>query len=139
MRILVCGGRGYGVPTLLPEINGQPLDTPEAAEARAEAERGRFLRSLQHICDTNDVDAIIEGCATGADSLAEAFARIYGIVLRHFPADWTTYGRDAGQRRNGQMLVEGRPDLVVAFPGGRGTANMIAQAEKAGIPVRRVE
>jgi predicted polyphosphate/ATP-dependent NAD kinase len=32
------------------------------------------------------------------------------------------------------MLVEGLPDLVVAFPGGSGTANMIAQAKRAHVP-----
>jgi ABC-type Fe3+-hydroxamate transport system substrate-binding protein len=31
-----------------------------------------------------------------------------------------------------------RPDLVVAFPGGRGTADMVAAATDAGIPVRIV-
>ena len=36
------------------------------------------------------------------------------------------------------MIVEGTPDLVIAFPGGRGTENMIKQAEAAGIPVRRI-
>jgi hypothetical protein len=34
------------------------------------------------------------------------------------------------------MLDEGRPDLVLAFPGGRGTADLIARAREAGIPVR---
>jgi len=33
------------------------------------------------------------------------------------------------------MLDEGKPDLVVAFDGGRGTANMVKQAKAAGIQV----
>jgi hypothetical protein len=33
------------------------------------------------------------------------------------------------------MIDEGKPDLVVAFEGGKGTANMIAQATDAGIRV----
>ena len=33
------------------------------------------------------------------------------------------------------MLAEGKPDLVVAFPGGAGTANMIEQARAAGVRV----
>ena len=37
--------------------------------------------------------------------------------------------------RNARMLAEGKPDLVVAFPGGRGTADMVAQARKAGVRV----
>ena len=33
------------------------------------------------------------------------------------------------------MLDERRPDLVVAFPGGRGTADMVGRARSAGIEV----
>jgi hypothetical protein len=33
------------------------------------------------------------------------------------------------------MLDEGKPQLVVAFPGGRGTADMIGRARAAGVPV----
>ena len=34
-----------------------------------------------------------------------------------------------------QMLEEGKPDLVVAFPGGRGTENMKKLAREAGVEV----
>jgi len=33
------------------------------------------------------------------------------------------------------MLDEGKADLVVAFPGGRGTANMLSQARAADVRV----
>jgi hypothetical protein len=33
------------------------------------------------------------------------------------------------------MIDQGRPDLVVAFPGGRGTADMVRRARAAGISV----
>jgi hypothetical protein len=36
------------------------------------------------------------------------------------------------------MLDEGKPDLVLAFPGGRGTRNMVGQAKRAGVPVEIV-
>jgi hypothetical protein len=52
-----------------------------------------------------------------------------------FPADWEKYGKAAGPIRNQQILVEGKPDLVVAFQGGRGTANMVSRAQQAGVPV----
>ena len=46
-------------------------------------------------------------------------------------------GGAAGAIRNGQMLTEGKPDLVVAFHGNisisKGTKNMVEQATKAGI------
>jgi len=55
-----------------------------------------------------------------------------------FPADWSRHGKSAGPIRNRQMLIEGRPDIVVAFPGGKGTANMIKQAVEAGVKVELV-
>jgi UDP-N-acetylmuramoylalanine-D-glutamate ligase len=33
------------------------------------------------------------------------------------------------------MLEREKPDLVVAFPGGRGTADMVAKARAAGVEV----
>jgi hypothetical protein len=37
------------------------------------------------------------------------------------------------------MLLEGKPDLVVAFPGGKGTADMVRRARKANVPVKEIE
>ncbi len=42
-----------------------------------------------------------------------------GIPVMTFPADREKHGRAAGPIRNKQMLEEGKPDLVAAFPGGR--------------------
>jgi hypothetical protein len=36
------------------------------------------------------------------------------------------------------MLGQGHPDLVVAFPGGRGTADMVRRANAAGVRVMEV-
>ncbi len=41
--------------------------------------------------------------------------------------------------RNQQMLKDHTPDLLVAFPGGSGTANMIERARLAGIEIRYLE
>ena len=51
------------------------------------------------------------------------------------PADWKQYGRGAGPIRNREMLQYSEPDIVVAFPGGAGTADMIRAARTAGYPV----
>jgi len=51
-------------------------------------------------------------------------------------ADWETHGRAAGPIRNEKMLTW-KPDLVVAFPGGVGTADLVRRAEAAGVPVQR--
>lgn len=52
-----------------------------------------------------------------------------------FRADWEQCGRQAGPLRNARMLAEGRPDAVIAFPGGKGTADMVRKARAAGLPV----
>ena len=40
--------------------------------------------------------------------------------------------------RNQKMLDEGKPDLVVAFAGGRGTADMVRIAKRSGVEVREI-
>jgi hypothetical protein len=85
-----------------------------------------------------DRDVIIYGGAYGADRLAREWAEEHCLGSECYPADWTKYGRAAGPIRNKQMLVEGKPDLVVAFPGGPGTADMVRQARAAGIRVIEV-
>jgi hypothetical protein len=85
-----------------------------------------------------NIDLVIDGAAAGADSLAHNWALDWGIDTLRFPAQWDRYGRSAGPIRNRQMLTAA-PDLVVAFhkniAASKGTADMVRQAEKAGIPV----
>lgn len=75
----------------------------------------------------------------GADGLADEWALVNGILLHRCPADWTQYGRVAGRIRNIWMLEEERPDLIMKFPGGRGTGHMTDIARDAGVPVVEVE
>ena len=51
------------------------------------------------------------------------------------PAEWALHGKKAGYLRNEKMLRMGKPDLVVAFPGGVGTAMMVDLAKKKGLRV----
>lgn len=112
MRILVCGGRDFN-----------------DAEA--------VMRALDKLHAERGITLVIEGGATGADAGARHWASATGVDVRTFWADWQTYGRRAGPLRNARMIDEGRPDGVVAFPGGRGTDDMIRQARTAGIKVWR--
>jgi predicted Rossmann-fold nucleotide-binding protein len=112
MRILVCGGRDY-----------QNISAVRHALQALHAKRGITL--------------IIEGGALGADRLAREWAAISAIPCVTFDADWKTHGKAAGPLRNDRMIAEGKPDGVVAFPGGRGTADMAGKAEAAGIKVWR--
>lgn len=59
------------------------------------------------------------------------------VPVRVFKADWDKHGKAAGPIRNQQMLDEGKPDLVLAFAGGKGTDDMCRRARAAGVEVRR--
>lgn len=118
-RLLVCGGRDYS-------------DSDTAF---------RFLDWLREAVEDlhRPISIVIHGAQTGADQLADDWARERGIPRDPFPAQWTLYGLSAGPRRNAQMLREGRPDMCVAFPGGDGTADMVARCERAGVVVLKFQ
>ena len=71
--------------------------------------------------------------------MAGSWAKAFGYEVQKFPANWKEYGKRAGYIRNAQMLNEGKPDLVVAFPGGKGTQMMIKLAKAAGVKVVEVK
>jgi hypothetical protein len=110
MKILVCGGRDY-------------------------ADFDRLCTVLDGLDELAKIELVIHGGARGADELAGRWAAKHQRQTRVFPADWNAHGKAAGPIRNRQMLKEGAPDLVVAFPGGRGTADMIRVAKSAGVRV----
>ncbi len=143
MRILVCGGRNFGRV-----VRTKPTIGEELPEVLARLEEYKFIQDelnklmikLSANYDPNDnwlpTDiVIIEGGATGTDNAAADFATNNFCKLEVFPADWKQHGRSAGYIRNKQMLFEGKPDLVVAFPGGKGTAMMVDLANRAGVKV----
>lgn len=110
-RILICGGRGYtdylNVCLTMQDIK------PHIAE--------RFC--------------IIQGGAKGADYLAKKWAQEHGIACIEVAANWDRFDKRAGRIRNGWMLEFAKPDLVIAFPGGYGTDDMVCQATLADITV----
>lgn len=82
------------------------------------------------------VEEIVSGCADGVDHQGELYAENFDIPLKKFPANWNHYGALAGPIRNLQMARYA--DALIAFPGGKGTANIIRQMEKQKKPVYRV-
>jgi hypothetical protein len=108
MKVLVCGGRDY---------------EDESAIQKALDERHRVI-SFTHL---------IHGDCSGADRIAAKWARVHGVQPVACEALWN-FGRSAGPIRNRRML-ELSPDLVIAFPGGIGTADMMRQAREANIDV----
>lgn len=111
-RILICGGRSFTDQKLFNEVMNDMF--PKFSD--------RFI--------------IIEGGANGADRMAQLWAKLHGFPHASVHANWHYYGLAAGHKRNGWMLEFLNPDLVIAFPGGRGTRNMIGQALEKGITIR---
>lgn len=118
-RVLVCGSRDY-----------------------ANVEHLRCVLDAFH--DTTPISLLIEGEAPGADTLAREWAESRGIEVEKYPANWRPVpglvDRGAGPKRNRQMLREGKPEHVIAFPKGRlsdstGTNDMVTIARRAGVPV----
>lgn len=81
---------------------------------------------------------IVSGKARGADTLGEDYAKLRGYAIDAHPADWDTYGKSAGYKRNVEMADNA--DALVAFWDGasRGTKHMIDIATNKGLPVRVV-
>lgn len=158
MRILVCGGRNFGnlplyeIPTEMPSGGWCIINKTHPDYEARNAEYQFGISTLYEICDKynsySSPDAydnrlpevvIIHGGAAGADKIADEWAMVNWCHIEEYKADWDKYGRSAGPIRNKRMLTEGKPDLVVAFPGGRGTMNMIKLAKEAGVEVLEVK
>jgi hypothetical protein len=114
IRLLVCGGRNY-------------------------AARDTAFAALDAIDRKIGVGLVIEGGAPGADTIAWQWAKAHTVPFIEFRADWRKHGKAAGPLRNQEMIDDGKPDAVVALQGGRGTADMVDKARRAGIPVWVVE
>lgn len=109
MRVIVTGGRGY-------------------QDANAVYVALMNLRPR----------TVVQGGASGADKHARDWCSVRGTHCVTFAADWKKHGKAAGPIRNQQMIDAGA-DLVLAFPGGRGTADCVARAKAAGITVMEVK
>jgi hypothetical protein len=109
-KVIVCGGRDYE----------------------------EFLL-IHMLLTTLDVDHVVHGgCPSGADHYADFWAKANKCKTTVFQPDWVGKGKSAGPLRN-QEIADFGADWCIAFPGGRGTEDMVTRAKKAGIPVLRVE
>lgn len=108
MKVLVCGGRKCW-------------------------EWAKIARALDGILEERPIGVVITGGATGADTVADRWAETRGIQRVICPAAWNGLaGRAAGHFRN-RFMLSFEPDLVVAFPGGPGTRDMVEQAKTDGV------
>ena len=121
MRVLVTGSREFA-----------DVETVERALSDLLAKHGTLL--------------LVHGaCPTGADAIADAWARRMqaeggNVLIDRFPANWGAYGRAAGMRRNAEMVASSAHLCLAFFRAGapnRGTAHCAKLAQRAEIPVER--
>jgi hypothetical protein len=115
MRVLVSGGRDWTAKEVL-------FDT---------------MNTLSEVY--GPFTSLCHGGAQGVDKLAGAWAKLRGIPVMVFDADWARHGKGAGPRRNQEMLDKFEPQMAIFFPGGMGTADMYRRAYKAGVQRVKVE
>lgn len=109
MIILVCGGRNY-------------------------SDEKMVFDCLDYLNGQINIELLVHGGARGADRLSGMWAEARGVHTALVRALWITHGNGAGPIRNRIMLLV-KPELVVAFPGWRGTEDMIEAATQAGINI----
>lgn len=114
----------------------------------------RIWRTLDALHKTHNFTKLVHGKGGWTDMSADAWAKARDVPVQDYPAKWNDISRPdavirehangkpynviAGFARNQQMLDEEEVKLVVAFPGGHGTADMVAKARKAGVEVIEV-
>lgn len=113
MKVIIAGGRAY-----------------------------KFTPSDLHFLDgfhkAVTIEEVVSGGAGGADREGERWAINRGIPIKLFMADWENEGKAAGPIRNQKMVDYA--DVLIAFPGGRGTSDIINRAQiKPTMQVWQVE
>lgn len=112
MIVLVTGGRDFVHKQLLwDKLDALHADTP--------------------------IHLLVHGDAEGADTFAGEWAAARGVRCEAYPKD-NRHGKTAGRIRNAEMFAATKPDVVVACPGGDGTAHMVRIAKDHRTPVHRV-
>jgi len=114
MRVLITGGRDWSDDVLL-----------RASLDKVLAKHGYFWLASG-------------ACPTGADAMAEQWAKDNEIPYMGVPARWKMHGKAAGPIRNKDMIHMVDPHAAVAFKGGTGTAGMVRLLEPAKVPVWKV-
>jgi YspA, cpYpsA-related SLOG family len=113
MRLIICGGRHFRDMALVE-------------------------RELTRINAARPIDVLVHGGSAGIGMPVEAWGQEHDVHIVRYPP-CRTPGRNSDARRDMFMLSDGRPDAMLAFPGGRRTKALVQMAEAQGIPVISVE
>ncbi len=133
---IICGGRSYGIV---------PSDHAPAAYERlradADREKARLAQILSAAVDRLGVVRMVMGDQKGADYLASSWCYEHDVPFQIYEANWQGLGRAAGPARNLLMIKSEStmPAICIAFPGSRGTRDMVKQAEAHFLRIIKVD
>lgn len=127
VRVIVCGGLDYGIHDYHPSeeralLQKRRRDWIDANLDRLNIERGPFA-----IVSTEPT--------TGAPAIAGTWAKEHNIAYHLAHGNSAKFGTVAPRMRRTSMLNSIAPDLVIAFPGGDETLDMVTKARARGIEV----
>ena len=125
----------------MPQKGSNRISTPlrvAVTGSRHGAEVSLLVYTLDRLHREHGIAYLIQGGASGVDELARRWADDEGVPYCTYHALWGAEGLAAGPNRNERMLRDARPDLLVAFPGGAGTASCVRIARRLVIPVLSV-
>jgi hypothetical protein len=110
-KVLVCGGRDFDDCVFL-------------------------YRQMDKIDKLYNIYCVVEGDAKGTDKMAGKWGRFRKKEVKVYPAKWKKFGKRAGPIRNLTMLEDNSDiELVISFPGGNDTRNMVDKAREKKIAV----
>jgi hypothetical protein len=102
--------------------------------SRTFADKDLLTKKLDEIQERKKkpITKVVSGGASGADTLAEEYAKEHDIPVVVIEPEWNRYGRAAGPKRNAEIVDAA--EIVVAFWDGvsRGTKSTIELARKRG-------
>lgn len=100
------------------------------------SDTGLVNQTLNAIHAEHHIDVLVQGGCTGADSIAKQWAIKNLVQVAEFkvePSQWRA-SKSSGPTRNWLMLSTCRVNVLVAFPGARGTDDCVGSAMRAKVP-----
>jgi predicted Rossmann fold nucleotide-binding protein DprA/Smf involved in DNA uptake len=99
------------------------------------ATKEETYKAIQESGFMDEISTVVSGCAKGADTWGEAWAKERWIKISRYPADWTKYGKAAGPIRNLLMATVADALIAVRINNSRGATDMIEKATAKGLRV----
>ena len=127
MRVIIAGSRSI--------IPGTDI------VARRNRYIARARETVFKICDgarksaLTDFSEVVSGVAKGVDKLGETWAKLEGIKVTPFPADWKKYGLSAGYKRNEKMALYSDALILIWDGESKESGHMKGLAEKHGLAI----